>query len=217
MKILQVELLTADLQLTEHFYSDKLQLKLLSKNETGLSYVAGNSLLTFKLTQSLQPNYHIAFEIPGDKLKEAIDWMDDKIELITFDDNSVIVDFENWNAESIYFYDDNSNILEFIVRHDNNITGDKDFNAASILNVSEVGLVNEHVLQFADELTKIYGIHHYEKQPPRGNFCAMGNASGLFVISGNERNWFPTSTKAVRFPVYVRFEENGNEFELNYS
>lgn len=215
MKILHVELLTADLESTEHFYSDKLHLKLFRKSETTLSYIAGNSLLTFILTKTLKPSYHLAFEIPGNKLNEAIDRMHNSIELIPFE-GKPIVDFENWNAKSIYFFDDNSNILEFIARYDNGITSNKTFDATAILNISEIGLVNDDPLQLARQLTAYYGIRYYEKQPPRPDFCAMGNASGLFVISGNDRNWFPTKTKAMKYPVNIRFQENGKEFEFSY-
>ena len=112
MKILQVELLAEDLKSIENFYTNKLQLKLFRKNETSISFIAGCSLLTFKLTKTLQPVYHIAFEIPSNKLNEAIDLLKDKIDLIEFEDKEVIIDFENWNAQSVYFYDENQNILE---------------------------------------------------------------------------------------------------------
>jgi catechol 2,3-dioxygenase-like lactoylglutathione lyase family enzyme len=216
MKILEVELLTADLKSIEEFYSDKLQLNLLHKDEQTITFTAGQSQLTFRITETLQPVYHIAFEIPCNKLNEAMEWLSHRIELISFENNSVTVDFENWNAKSVYFYDDNQNILEFILRFDNDIQSNDAFDTASILNISEVGLVNNDVLQFGEELMENYGLRYYEKQPPRENFCAMGNAGGLFVISGNERNWFPTDTKAVKYPVYVKFEEHGTLQELNY-
>ncbi|KAA5535048.1 glyoxalase [Taibaiella lutea] len=216
MKILEVELLTADLQSIEKFYSNKLQLNTVHKDEQSISYNAGHSRLTFRITETLQPVYHIAFEIPCNKLNEAIEWLSRSIALIPFENHNVIVDFENWNAKSVYFYDDNQNILEFILRFDNDIKSNDAFSTATILNISEVGLVNENVLQFGEALSERYDLPYYEKQPPRENFCALGSSEGLFVISGNERNWFPTDTKAVRYPVYVKFEEHGRLHELNY-
>lgn len=216
MKIQQVELLSADLKSTEHFYSNQLQLKLFRKSETALYYIAGSSLLIFILTTTLKPVYHLAFEIPCNQLQQAIHWLSQHIELISSEDNSVIVDFDNWNAKSVYFYDDNQNILEFIIRFDNDVKSNDTFDASSILNISEVGLVNADVIPFAEELKSICNLQYYDKQPPRENFCALGNAEGLFVISGNERNWFPTNMKAMKYPVYVKFEEKGNFYELNY-
>jgi len=216
MKILHVELLASDLISIENFYGNKLQLETAHKDQQSITYVAGRSRLTFRLTQNLRPVYHIAFEIPCNKLNEAIDWMKNRIDLIEFK-KEVVVDFENWNARSIYFYDDNQNILEFIVRYDNDIKNSETFDASGILNISEAGFVHEDVMQFAHKLTEAYGLRHYEKQPPGHNFCAMGNAEGLFVISGNERNWFPTDTKAIKYPVHVKFEENGKLYELNYT
>lgn len=216
MKILEVELLTADLKSIEDFCSNKLQLNPVYKDEQRISYNAGLSLLTFRATQTLQPVYHIAFEIPCNKLDEAVEWLNSRVELMSFENNAVIVDFENWNAKSVYFYDDNQNILEFIIRFDNDIKSNGTFGAGSILNISEAGLVSADVMRFAEELRDNYGLQYYEKQPPRENFCALGNAEGLFVISGNERNWFPTDTKAIKYPVHVKFEEGGKLCELNY-
>lgn len=217
MKILEVELLTSDLESIEDFYGNKLQLTAVHKDGQSISYAAGRSLLTFRRTQASDPVYHIAFEIPGNKLKEAMEWLSrSRIEMIPFENNSVIVDFKNWNAKSVYFYDGNQNILEFILRFDNDIESDRAFAAASILNVSEVGLVNADVMALSEQLRDSYGLQYYEKQPPGKHFCALGNAEGLFIISGDERNWFPTETKAVKYPVYIKFEAHGKVLELDY-
>lgn len=215
MKLLQVTLLCDDLNTIEHFYSDKLQLPLIHKDAESISYKAGRSLLRFKLDKTLKPVYHVAFEIPGNKLEAAMLHFNN-IGWIHAEDKSPVVDFKNWNATSIYFYDDNDNILEFIVRYDNDIKSDQPFDATGILNISEIGLVTEEPMRLAKELEALYGLSYYEKQPPRADFCAVGNADGLFILSGNNRNWFPTEVQAVQYPVYVQFETNNRIFELDY-
>lgn len=216
MKILQVGLLTANIAATENFYSNKLRLTPCYKDENTIRYEIGGSQLTFKLTETLQPVYHIAFEIPADKLEDSIKWISGKTNLITFEKEEVIVDFVNWNAKSVYFYDDNSNILEFIARFDAAHKSEEPFSMSSVINISEIGLATEDVAQLSASLIKNYGMGYYEKQPPLSNFCALGDLNGLLILSSNDRNWFPTDTAARKYPVEIKFEVDGKLHELNY-
>lgn len=74
MNILEIEIQTDDLGETESFYSDILGLKLANKGQNSISFLAGQSTLTFVKSNQLSPKYHFAFNIPKNKLDEAIIW-----------------------------------------------------------------------------------------------------------------------------------------------
>ena len=69
-----------------------------------------------------------------------------------------IAQFENWNANAVYFYDNNGNILEFIARHDLQNNQFTPFNSESILNISEIGIVSEAPLELANQLIDKHGL-----------------------------------------------------------
>lgn len=118
MEILELTLLTNNILETKKFYEQIIGFEKLFETETTVSFAVGFSKLTFELTQkALQPKYHFAFNISSNKLNEAINWTLERTPLIKIE-NSYVADFHYWNAKSIYFYDNNQNILEFICRYD---------------------------------------------------------------------------------------------------
>jgi len=216
MKILQVELLTPDIAATERFYSGRMRLQPAYRDAHTLRYDIGYSQLSFIHTTTLRPVYHIAFEIPANQLEEATRWLSGRASLISSGEGRTTVDFPNWNAQSVYFYDGCANVLEFIVRHDNAHQSSRPFDAENMINISEIGLACASVPALARDLETSYGLEHYEKQPPQPNFSAMGSKDGLLILSSDDRHWFPTDTPARKFPVELKFEWNGQLHELNY-
>ena len=155
----------------------------------------------FELTEENQnPKYHFAFNIPTNTLNDAINWTLQRTSLIETE-NSFISDFENWNAKAIYFFDNNHNILEFICRTDLNNPTDKPFSFETILNINEIGLVIDQPLQIGNEIIEKTRIEYFSKGPKREDFVAVGNESGLFVISNPNRKWYPTQEMAEKWKV----------------
>ncbi len=203
MKIIKIELQTNNIQATEKFYTEVLELKGFDRKPETISFQAGHSILSFNESPFTNSKYHFAFNIPQNKLKEAIQWISPKTELIKNSDDSVTTRFEDWNAESIYFYDNNGNILEFISRFDLNNASDQTFDSTSILSVSEMGIVSDKPLVLAEELTKIKDLDYFVKGPKRKDFVAVGDEQGLLVISSPKRNWFPTNNPAEKHPLKI--------------
>lgn len=206
MKILALELPTNSLKQTEHFYSDVLELKVNDSSLNSVSYSIGHSVLRFTEKKGEAGAYHFAFNIPSNKIKEALNWLSEKLDLIKNTEGEYITDFTNWNAESIYFFDNNKNILEFIARHDLEDSSDKSFNGNSILLVSEVGIVTEKPLVFAKQLINEHGLFYFEKGPKREDFVVLGDDIGLVVISGTDRNWYPTDNLAKRHELKMKVQ-----------
>jgi catechol-2,3-dioxygenase len=199
MQILEISILTDSLKKTEKFYTELLGLKVVKQDRASITFQAGKSLLTFNRSYRQKPVYHFAFNIPYNKLNEAVTWASLKIPLLNIDDNNVIADFENWNAKAFYFNDNNGNVLEFIARFTLDNAGDQPFDSSGILSISEMALVADDVAALAKELTALYHVPLFSKQPIRDNFAALGDDNGLLILSLDGRHWYPTRQPAKRY------------------
>lgn len=214
MHIREIHLLTNDIEGTRQFYTEKLEARVDTVNETSISFLMGSTRLAFTLTEEQEPYYHIAFDIPHNQLEEALGWTSQRIPILPVPGNSLIVEYPRWDARSFYFYDNNGNILEFIGRFEVPSQSSEPFSGSSILYASEVGIAVENVAAFSDQLIEQYGVELFKKQPRLPNFAVVGTDTGLFIISANHRNWYPVDKKALPFPTRVVFEVDGRTREL---
>jgi catechol-2,3-dioxygenase len=217
MQILEIEIQTDNLKETESFYTEKLGLQLVHKSDDSVSFKAGLSKLTFIKSENMNPKYHFAFNIPNNKLEEAISWTESKVRLIEDEEKNIIANFESWNANAIYFYDNNNNIVEFIARHDLDNTTKQPFDTSIIESVSEIGIVTENPIELAENLIETNGLYYFTKSSKSKSFVALGNDNGLLIIVETKRTWYPTEQKAERHYVKVNIEIDGiiKEFALN--
>lgn len=196
MKIKNITLETTDIKGTITFYTRILGLDLIKFNENSAIIKIGESTLSFIKNDSQEkPIYHFAFNIPSNKLFEAIEWSKDKLELIKEDEDIIVSNFEKWNANSVYFYDNNGNLLEFITRKDINNNSIEPFGANQILNISEIGIVVEK----PDE----YGKYLIEKNDNNNIFTAIGDDEGLLIIVIMKRNWYPTQISSKSYKTEI--------------
>ncbi|WP_159474868.1 VOC family protein [Dyadobacter sp. 3J3] len=196
MKIKELHLLTNNLDRTETFYNAFLGRAVSRKMENELSFFIGTTHLKFILSQIPEPVYHLAFDIPNNKLEEAIEWLSTKVP-VTAESN--IADIKLWNAKSIYFYDNNGNLLELICRFDLDNKSEKTFDSSSIISVSEIGIVTDDVPALTNTISGKHKLSIFHKQPAQENFTAVGNEEGLLILVNENRNWFPTNQKAQSF------------------
>lgn len=218
MEILELTLRTNDIIETEKFYGQTIGLKKTQQTEKSISFNVGTSNLIFELIDKEQsPKYHFAFNIPTNKIEEAINWTSQRTNLIAVADNNFVADFENWKAKAIYFFDNNQNILEFICRSDLNNFVDSTFSIDTILNINEIGIVADRPMEIANEIIEKTSTIYFLKGPKREEFVAVGTDNGLFVISDPKRNWYPTQQKAEKQPLKVKIKVAENEFELEFN
>lgn len=218
MEILELTLRTNDIIETEKFYGQTIGLKKTQQTEKSISFNVGTSNLIFELIDKEQsPKYHFAFNIPTNKIEEAINWTSQRTNLIAVADNNFVADFENWKAKAIYFFDNNQNVLEFICRSDLKNPVDRIFSIDTILNINEIGIVTDKPLEIAKEIIEKTKTIFFSKGPKREDFVAVGTDSGLFVISNPKRNWYPTEQKAEKYIVKAKIKVAGNEFELEFN
>jgi catechol 2,3-dioxygenase-like lactoylglutathione lyase family enzyme len=217
MKILEIEIQTDNIKETETFYSEILGLQLVNKNQNSISFKAGQSKLTFIKSDNINPRYHFAFNIPNNKLEEAILWAKSRLSLIENDENGIIANFESWNANAIYFYDNNNNIVEFIARFDLENSTEKPFDISVIESISEIGIVTDKPLDLAETLIESYNLVYFNKSTKSEKFAALGNDNGLFIIVETNRKWYPTEQKAKKYFSRIKIEVDSlvKEFKLN--
>lgn len=215
MNILELEILTDDLTETEKFYSEILELPIRSKSKNSISFLAGQSILTFIKSEKQNPTYHFAFNIPQNKFEEAMNWATVKFDLIKNSEFSTVTTFENWNAKAFYFYDNNRNILEFIARFDLENNSKDTFTSSSIQSISEVGIVTDEPLNYGENLVADNDITFFHKGPKRDDFVALGNDGGLFVIAKTNRNWYPTNDPAQKHWTRIKITTNNSTKELS--
>lgn len=216
MKLEHIQIQTNNIPETAAFYKDILELPILDKTSQSVTIKAGDSILKFIENPDFNSIYHFAFNIPENKLEEAIEWCKSKVDLLIIEDQRIIANFETWNANAVYFYDNNGNLLEFIARHDLDNLQIKTFSSKSILNISEIGIVDENPLELGEQLIEEHNLAFFAKNFNSENFTAIGNDEGLLIIVKPYRNWYPTQTPSKSNKTEVRLENNGIKIELNF-
>jgi hypothetical protein len=220
MLLKEIILQTNHLALVHAFYQEVLLLPVMQYNSKTVAIAAGQTKLVFQAgNSSVNPFYHFAFNIPSNKIEEALYWLRDKIELPWMEDyKGYIAEFTNWHARSVYFIDPAGNIVEFIARFDLNDDASEQFSASQIRNISEIGLVFSNA-EFDKQVKKLLGNFHlayFLKQQPMPQFRAIGDDEGLFITVPEYRNWYPTDTPCGIFPLSVKFENAKSQYHLNF-
>ena len=203
----------------QDFYTKTLGFALLSATNDAFEVQIGDSKLHFHTTHLVnkQPFYHFACNIPTNKVEEAAKWLALRnIDCLQIrkteveEDDTVIAEFDDWNARAVYFYDPAGNIVEFIARLDSRYTSLKPFAADSVISISEIGLACANAKTYAADLRTKYDLTSFQKSTNNDDFWALGADNGLFVISTESRTWFPTDKKVQHFPMKIAFKNRKN-------
>lgn len=215
MTLNEIEIKTSDIKQIKDFYQNVLELPTTLIDENLIHIKIGTSLLKFIEDSKNPPSaYHLAFNIPENKLQEAIEWSAYKFEFVKKENEVLITNFENWNANSVYFYDADGNILEFIARHDLDNAATEQFNSNQILNVSEFGIVKDRPDIYGKYLIDTYGLHLFEKNHNSETFTALGDDNGLLIIVKTNRNWYPTETPSKASTATIKLTNSGTDITL---
>ncbi|WP_420149406.1 VOC family protein [Spirosoma sp.] len=205
MKLLTIELETANLTATREFYTRRLDLPIVDESADSLTLQVGWTQLIFRSVAYPVAPYHFAINVPSGMLEMcmywfSLDYMDTQAQ------GQTIAEFPAWRARSAYFFDNNGNILEFIARHDlpsvdSNLTAEDLFQG-----ISELGIVTPCVVKTTYQLSKHFGVKPFSKSKPMHDFAALGDDNGLFIVSKENRNWLFTNVPAAINNYHVTFE-----------
>ncbi len=196
-RLLALRLLTASpLDEMKQFYNGLLGLPILAQGEDEITIGAGLTRLTFVKTKPDQgsPWYHVAFNIPENKLFIARKWQLQRTPLkprppstTTHPDFSDVADFRNWNAHAVFFYDPAGNLLEYIARHDLKNAAEGPFTTKDILYASEIGLISRDVPVASARIREALAWPLY--RGAAAEFQPIGDEHGLIIVFPTGRNW----------------------------
>ncbi|NQX84531.1 MAG: VOC family protein [Flavobacteriaceae bacterium] len=189
MKIQELILYSQNIETQRQFYTLVLGLECIVDTPNTITFQLRQSILTFKYKSVAHPA-HFAFNIPSNAIYDALRWIGKRVELLDCEGH-VIADFKKWNAKSLYFYDADYNIVEFISHDANAIEIDGSFSSSDILSVSEIGLPTTNIKTIYKQLNAIRPISIFDGSFHR--FCAIGNYNGLFiVVDKHKKKWYPS-------------------------
>ena len=189
-RILGLRLLTATpLAEMKDFYHRALGLPVLSERSGELTVGAGATRLTFVTAEPAagRPFYHVAFNVPENKILAARGWQLQRTRLIPPDSNlrdpdypPDVVAFRHWNAHSLFFWDPAGNLLEHIARHDLDNGAPGPFTTGDILYASEIAFVVDDVPAATSQMKEALGLPQY--WPSSRAFAALGDEHGLLLV-----------------------------------
>ena len=187
MDIRAITLHCDSLEAQRRFYEGVLGLPAKLERD-GLTVTVGASELRFRQQVGFTGQYHFAFTIPRNQFQIAATWLEKRTPLIPDATGQTRFPPGEWNAENVYFYDPQGNIVELIARHE--LENDKHFGGLlKPLCISEIGLSFQDVLGtirwFADTL----GVGTYKSFSD--TFAPIGDAHGLVIAVREGRTWFP--------------------------
>ncbi|CAN5152808.1 hypothetical protein BH23BAC2_BH23BAC2_00980 [soil metagenome] len=212
MKIEKLEIRAGNLEDQLRFYRDIFGLEVGNRTTTSFEVKMGYSVLKF-VAGNFTP-YHIALHIPPHEEEFALAWLKARL-TVQKNGYEEIIDFSAWNARSLYFYDADLNIMEFISR--NNLFTERSggFSEKSILGIAEIGLATHSIPEKFKFLEDRCNLEKFDGN--FDNFCAIGDDEGLIItIDKNKKEWFPTNDKAFSSEFKLRFSHKGNNYNLLY-
>jgi catechol-2,3-dioxygenase len=181
-----------------------------------LTLHAGTSTITFTDAAPHEPaSYHFAFNIPPHLFADAKAWLADKVPLLHDQTGADAFHSDNWNADSVYFYDPAGNIVELIAHHALAGSETASWTSTSIVNVSEIGVVVDDVPATVQMIQERTGSTVYRGVVER-LFTPVGDKHGLLIVVQGGREWFPhTRVPAQESPVRAVIEsEAGTRYAL---
>ncbi|SMD35387.1 hypothetical protein SAMN04488029_2490 [Reichenbachiella faecimaris] len=176
-----------------------------STNEASEIVIKAGATQFILSKQIIAPHlYHFAFLIPTGSLESAIEYIESRsIDLLPFQGEKII-HFDT--GRSIYFFDPDGNIAEFIERPLLNYPTKKKFEIDDIICVNEIGLPVDQPLVVSGELMNKHGIQPINHKNWNDNFCWVGDHEGAVIVVKEGRHWLPTQISGVL-----------NDFELHYT
>ncbi len=194
MKIRTLSIYTGKFADQIDFYSIVLGLPLIRQTGGSADFKIGDSVLKLIYKPGATP-YHFAITIPPHKETEALQWLKQRVPILKHNDNEVI-NFESWNARSVYFHDRDNNIVELISRNNINRVHKEIFDQDQFLNISEIGMAVTDIADTYHEIISIKKIRIFDGDFYK--FCAMGDENGLLIIiDKDKKKWFPANEPAL--------------------
>lgn len=215
MKFKKLKLYTTKLKAEFKFYTETLGFEIVEQKNNSFMVKVGWTELMFEESDK-EHSYHYCFLIPSNKLRQALEWMERRVEIIDLENGRKTQNFETWNADSFYFYDASGNVAEFIVRYDLVNESNADFDISKVLGVNEMGMPTANVKKANDQLEKELKTEFWKGDLER--FGTNGNQEGILLLPNYKlkETWFPTSLKIKSEPFEAVIDNNGEIYKIEF-
>lgn len=213
MEIRELKIFSNKISEQEDFYKNVLGFHCDRITESILEIHTGSSKLI--LEKSIKKFfYHFAFLIPTGTINSAIDFLELKsIQLLPLKRKKVI-HFDT--ANSIYFYDKDGNIVEFIERSSLNYPTSSGFSIDSIIKLNEIGLPVSNPKEVSERLVSEFGIKPMKNAPSNDIFCWIGDYNGAIIVVKEGRNWLPTKKAGIINNFSISYMDQGKDYKLSF-
>lgn len=213
MQIKNLHIYSDHLEEQFKFYKHILKLPVKRIDAEKIEVQVGYSILQIEKSKAFKP-YHIAFHISAKKEKVALNWLKENVDILKMEEEEII-DFSSWNAKSIYFYDADNNVLEFISRKHLHRVPTKGFSEKDICGIAEIGLAVNDVKSAFEQINNTTDLKQYSGDLEK--FCPIGDDYGLLItVDQNEKTWFPTADKSEDAAFKLAFTHRQEYFQLEY-
>lgn len=213
MIIESLQLNSPDVKSLKAFYQDVLGCSIATEGQDHFEIELGYTLLRFEEHPEATP-YHFAINIPSNQIEAAVEWLRERVEILPGPDGD-IVDFSSWRAMSVYFYDSDENIVEFISRERIAVFRDGPFAMTQVVGVSEIGIPVSDIKSVYTDLCKMAPFPVFSGS--FDVFCAVGDDEGLFiVIDKHKKDWFPSNDQAHSSGFRIRGREKEKSFAFEF-
>ena len=208
MNISKTTLVTRHLQAMKNFYIDQIGFPLVSKTNESFTMQIGTDQLTYRQTDDVDTQYHMAFNIPENVFQEGKAWLEARTPLLIEDGQDEIY-FDFTDSHSCYFYDPDENVLELIARHQINPTKeDQTFDVSDILGIGEMSLTVKDVLAVGEQLADI-GVLERRERPLNGaslNFLGPVADGTHILLVPEGRTWLFSPKIAKVSPIEMELD-----------
>lgn len=208
MKITSLALQTSQPEKLKAFYTEMMGLPLIAEEENQFSVQVGFSTITFSTVPDREAGaYHFAFNIPSNKINEAAVWLQERVAFLHAPGATApVIQHKNWEANALYFYDPDFNIVELIA-HKAAPLSHAPFGPDQFIGLAEVGLPVRDVTGFSQELREKLQLPRWRSATAL--FEAVGDEGGMFIVVQEQRPWFPTQNPALALPTRVEVQTTG--------
>ncbi|MFK2818584.1 glyoxalase [Flavobacteriaceae sp. LMIT009] len=215
MRFKKLKLYTSQLESEFAFYSETLGFEIITSSKNSFTVKMGWTELTFEKSEK-DYHYHYCFLIPSNKLYEALEWMEQRVDIIHLENGRKTQNFETWNADSFYFYDASGNLAECIARFDLANEDHRDFDRSKVIGVNEIGMPTKDIKRINNQLENELGTKFWKGDLDR--FGTNGNQEGILLLPNYniKQTWFPTGLKTKAEPLKVLIEYNENFYLVDY-
>lgn len=160
--------------------------------------------------------YHLAFEIPENKVFEARDQLAARVPILDGGDNGIVTGAPAWNSHSVYFNAPGNLNLELIGRHRLPNALARPFALSDVLRISEAGVAVDDPLAASHELREQTGLEPFGE--PAETFAPMGNDDGLLILVKQGRIWYPTNDQSTtQRPLRIEIDGIDGQLDLGPS